>query len=258
MADKVAPLTFAESKSFNREYFSGANIKIYFGDILIDEVTSLEYTLTEQIAPIFGFQSYTWDKVARGNRYVQGSFSINFKEVGYLQTAINRLTSNLKGGQENQTSGYFDKKFWTDNKTKPLEVIMSQDKDKKIGSYYSMVKEMESAFWGEGETPDYAKARPETTYFYPVHELMDNKGSERMMRENGFNILVEFRDPTAENCSEYEFKNSTYTVQTIIGVQLQSKGKQITSQAQEVQEVYTFLARDIDGYMPAGSLSKLV
>lgn len=253
-ATEVAPLTFDNKKSYGKDYFSGANVKIFFGSILIDEITSLEYTLSENLAPIFGFQSHTWDRIARGTRYVQGSFAINFKEVGYLQTAIKRLTSDLKADMTDNSSGFADKEFWSKNKTKPLEVVMSQDKDAGIGSYYKMVDALESSFWGEGNVADQTKLRSKTTYFSPVYPGVNQKGNEIAMRENGFNILVEFNDPTQENCATYDDKYSTHTTQSIIGVQLQSVGKQIVSGTQEVQEVYSFMAKDLDGYMPGGSL----
>lgn len=70
-----------QSKKGYANYYSGTDIRIYFGDNWIDEIVEIEWTMQEQLAPIYGFASYTWDKVARGNRFVQGSFLLTSKKL---------------------------------------------------------------------------------------------------------------------------------------------------------------------------------
>ena len=83
-----------KSKRGYANYYSGTDIRIYFGDNWIDEIVEIEWTMQEQLAPIFGYASYTWDKVARGTGWFK-FFSINFKEAGYLQTVLNSLSSEM-------------------------------------------------------------------------------------------------------------------------------------------------------------------
>ncbi|MGN0357148.1 MAG: hypothetical protein ACI4E0_04930 [Blautia sp.] len=90
------------SSSTITNYYSGTDARIYFGDIWVDEIVEIEFGLQEQVAPIYGYGSYTWDVVARGNRVVVGQFAINFKEVGYLQTILNSLSSAMNTREEDK------------------------------------------------------------------------------------------------------------------------------------------------------------
>ena len=76
---------------FPEDYFSGADVYLYFGDIWAEEVISLEFVLSEQVLPIFGYASYTWDYVTRGARMVTGQFRIAFKDSGYLYSILDHI-----------------------------------------------------------------------------------------------------------------------------------------------------------------------
>lgn len=82
-----------ETKVYDYEYFSGSQCLVYIGDVLIDEVTGIEVQVQQQKTPIYGYASQLFDKVARGTVFVQGSFTINFKESGYLYTVLQRYRS---------------------------------------------------------------------------------------------------------------------------------------------------------------------
>ena len=75
---------------FPQEYFSGADVSIYLGDQFLDEVNSIQFTMIQNVRPIYGHSSYTWDDIAVGQRLVQGSFTINFKEPFYLERKVAR------------------------------------------------------------------------------------------------------------------------------------------------------------------------
>lgn len=83
--------TQAEHQHFPEEYFSGSDVSIYFGDTFVDEAMGLEFDLEERVAPIFGYNSYTFDAAARGQRIVQGSFTIAFKEAGYIHRIMDHI-----------------------------------------------------------------------------------------------------------------------------------------------------------------------
>ena len=89
---KYTPPSYsAEYQIFPEEYFSGADVSIYFGDVFVDDITSLSFVLTEMVQPIYGYASYVFDDVARGSRLVQGAFSIAFRESGYLYTILDHI-----------------------------------------------------------------------------------------------------------------------------------------------------------------------
>lgn len=75
---------------YDLEYFTGSTTFLYIGDVLIDEVVSLQYSIQQAKQPIFGYASQLFDTVAAGQVYVQGSFAINYKEQGYLWAVLRR------------------------------------------------------------------------------------------------------------------------------------------------------------------------
>jgi peptidoglycan hydrolase-like protein with peptidoglycan-binding domain len=80
-----------EYQLFPEEYFSAADVKIYFGDVWMDDITGLQFKLFEKVSPVHGYASKTWDYVMRGKRFVQGYFKIAFREAGYLYTLLDHL-----------------------------------------------------------------------------------------------------------------------------------------------------------------------
>lgn len=81
----------------NIEYFSGAQVSLYIGDIWVDEVTTLDYSVMQNRTPIYGYASTLYDDVTEGHVLVQGTFTINFKEAGYLWLILNRYRGHHGG-----------------------------------------------------------------------------------------------------------------------------------------------------------------
>lgn len=80
----------ANFQTYPYDYFCGTNAKVFFGDVWVDDIVSIQYTVNQGKEPIYGYASQTFDAVARGTVIVQGSFSISFKEMGYLNV-VQRL-----------------------------------------------------------------------------------------------------------------------------------------------------------------------
>jgi hypothetical protein len=233
-----------EFRRFGSEYFAGADIRIYFGDIWIDEITSLQFTLQEQVAPIFGYASYTWDKVARGSRYISGSFSINFKESYYLQQTLNRLTSTVK----TETASGFTEKQWKSGVD--IEALMESA---DTGNFDKIADDFEKSLWGAVKMDDYKKAMDKShqnSYFYPEFRKEDDaKGnpqydnnSQKVLTDSGFNIIISYGP-----MNEANGMNTPETTHTLVNVQLTGVSQVIGGDGNPVQEQYTFIAKDLDG-----------
>ena len=66
------------------DYYCGTNARVFFGDIWVDDIVTIQYNIKQDKEPIYGYASQTFDAVARGVILAQGSFTIAFKEMGYL------------------------------------------------------------------------------------------------------------------------------------------------------------------------------
>ena len=84
-------------QSYPYDYFSGTDAKIFFGDIWVDDIVTIQWNVSQSKTPFYGYASQLFDAVAKGQVIVQGSVTIAFKETGYLniiQTLLNRQKNN--------------------------------------------------------------------------------------------------------------------------------------------------------------------
>lgn len=169
----------------NKRYYSSVDAEIYFGDIFIDEVTSITWSIQQQAMPIYGYNSYTFDDIAVGARLVQGQFAVNFTKAGYL-----------KDLQE-------DSQF-----TKIARKLYGKDNEAK--SYF---------------TQDYRRRL------------------NMPMWDKGFDIVIGFGD---QEKNTNNLQNNMYQTYAILDCcQITGSMVQLDYNGEPIQEVYTFIARDI-------------
>lgn len=73
---KIAP---REENLFLEEYYCSTDTKIYMDDIEQTEIAYISYAMQEQLKPLYGYSSNTFDDVAIGNRIVTGIFKVPIK-----------------------------------------------------------------------------------------------------------------------------------------------------------------------------------
>jgi hypothetical protein len=74
----------ANYRTYPYDYFSGADCRVFYGDIWVDDIVTIQWNVNQSKTPIFGYASQNFDAVAKGQILVQGSIAVAFKEVGYL------------------------------------------------------------------------------------------------------------------------------------------------------------------------------
>lgn len=225
------PNISTEYRRFNSEYYSGADVRIYFRDIWIDEINNLQFTLQENVAPIFGYCSTTWDKVARGTRHVQGSFTINYKESYYLHSVIERLESKMKDddGDGSYESNGFDESSFKEDAT--IEHLLGSNGD----AFNSLADEFENSLWGASKNDTITRkreARKKDSFFYGNGPLKDA----------GFNILIAYGP-----LNQKDGRKVNETVHSLVGVQLTGVSQIIGLDGRPIEEQYQFIAKDLDG-----------
>lgn len=249
---------FDKSKeSVKKEYFSGANAHVYFGSVWIDQMASIEFQLQEQVAPIYGFHSYTFDRISRGNRIVQGSFTLSFTENGYLQTILDRVASEVGKYKEKGAVDAEDtlSKMSQYSTEQTIETILATGGDNTYKEYIDSLKQ---SFWGGGNDSSIVRqdgAKDSDTYFYAK-----KNGEENPLREQGFNILIDY-SPDAnyadfERCLKRINTNTSIlqTYRSIMGVHITGVSQPIMNNGQVLTQTYQFVARDLDGDITETSL----
>ncbi len=82
---------FSYKNEYSLDYFSGAQAHIYIGGILLDEVTSLQWSVQQSKVPVYGYASQFFNEMAKGSIIVQGQLSINFIEPNYLYSVLDAV-----------------------------------------------------------------------------------------------------------------------------------------------------------------------
>lgn len=258
---------------YDLDYFSGSQCQIFIGDVLVDEVTSLEYRTMQDKRPIYGYASQLWDDCAAGQVVVQGAFTINYKEQGYLWTVLRRYfeyessTVGLPGNNQITDSALLSKQRTLEVDSKGNVIPGAINNRPLVGSHGTRISRanIERLIQGEATTGErynfyhdlasYATtqvSKPRDKIFEDIMEVFEdqiwgvdstNQGLNSQIRRtddnafDGFDIYVVF--------GNYATLGANHTVQKIIDVRLTSQGKSIQIDGLPVQEQYTFLGQTV-------------
>jgi hypothetical protein len=85
-----------ENNLFLEEYYSSTDVRIFMDGIEQTEIAYINYSLQEQLKPIYGYASRTFDDVAIGNRIVTGMFKVPIKNPE-AQHSLKEVLDNEKG-----------------------------------------------------------------------------------------------------------------------------------------------------------------
>ncbi|MCX7610384.1 MAG: hypothetical protein N2043_02200 [Ignavibacterium sp.] len=244
---------------FPEDYFSGCDVSIYFGDTWVDDITGINFVINENVMPIYGYASYTYDQVARGSRIVQGQFRIAFKEAGYLHSILSHI-----GQLKQNAMPHFAYEF-NQEKSVPKFVAVAQMTIDEIIDYYKgngkydvqqfRLRQYEIEAWARNFTGD--NDHRDRTFFYHMYDYYSNyndktsKEPSAWLKANGFDIYITYgpmeaiRWANGGKFSNYNQDVNT-TVKVIRGVQLTSCSQVIDWSGEPIEEVYDFIAMDID------------
>jgi hypothetical protein len=227
----------AEYQRFKEEYYSGQDVRIYLGDIWVDEIVDLRFQLMENTAPIFGYASYTWDAVAKGNRQIQGTFRINFKESYYLHSILNQLDYKMSKSKDTTMGGkqVSLQNITADHLLSTIESVYSEAEFDKLATQF------EQSLWSQSapQMQSRTNSRGDQSFFAP-------EDSKANLAKNGFSILLTYGPYTQTYSPGNANEKVATTARSIVGVHLTGVSQVIDGSGQPVYEDYSFIARDID------------
>lgn len=132
-----------EENLFLEEYYSGTDTKVYLNNKQQSEISYISFSLNEQLKPIYGYASRTFDDMSVGNRIVTGIFKMPIKnpeEQDSYETVVepstleeintkNQLEENKKNNTEwiNNIDSNTNTSYTNDN------VFEYQNKLKQLG-----------------------------------------------------------------------------------------------------------------------------
>ena len=115
-----------------KRYYSVIDAEIYFQNEFVEDIADINWGISQNVVPLFGYNSYIYDEVARGSRLLHGTFSLNFISPNYLFD----LLANIQGTSITNLSSY-----------------LTHPKSVKAGEIYGSI---DSSLQGKREAPDHA------------------------------------------------------------------------------------------------------
>ena len=93
-----------EENLYREEYYSSTDTKIYMDDELQTEIGFIQYEIQEQLKPVYGYNSRTFDDVVIGNRIVTGTFTVPIKNKEKQEFSIEQNATYMGGSEINNDS----------------------------------------------------------------------------------------------------------------------------------------------------------
>ena len=267
---------------YNVEYFSGTQASIYIGDVWVDEITSFAYSVQQSRVPLYGYADELFRDVSKGQVIVQGQFTINFKEAGYLFLILDRYRQVLKGRESvmrgaaspflasdivNQVNierlingeiSVFERNkvlrdladlnaqsggqgpIYDDFRKKRNELGASFNQGTgataaaSLGGFASDARQQ----GGVGSAENLFEVFEDAVWQKPQEELDAETRRPDDTRLNPFDIYLTFGDFAGNN-------SANHTIQKLSEVHIIGSAKQLVPDGQPIQEVYTFIARNL-------------
>lgn len=108
---------------FVEEYFSGPDTRIFFDGEEMFEISSLSFTVQEQLKPIYGYASRTFDDVAVGSRIILGQFTVPLGN----KTGNNFVADDYEKGPS-APIGYVERPSWVED----IETFTANTRERAI------------------------------------------------------------------------------------------------------------------------------
>jgi hypothetical protein len=261
-ADPTAPGQIA----YNKQFFSGQNVYVflyphYLNKLVPIPVTQMSYGMSQQKSPIYGYASYTWDAVAKGQKIVQGEFSIVFSKPNFIGQLL---------GNGNQS----------DNPTRDEDGSVSPLIDNSKSLVVAQRDDLRADIWGAAtsrrETDNYLSdpsslvGSHQTAYPFG-RKPETGKPEADYCGHQPFDIIIAFgSNPAMKLVDNSKFSFDTWMTTTrdyvrmmsqtenemqdnwkpsdrlrIEHVELMNAGSVVDVSGQPLQETYSFIARDM-------------
>ena len=241
---------------FDTSYYNGLDVRVMLGDYVLSEVVGLSYELMENATPLFGYASYTYDRVVRGTRLIRGQFTINFKQAGYIVWLVNRYLTVASGGQLSGTrrlqasitglrKGESNLPAIRDDIRRAVQRRVKGQSDE----IEHVVNALRTHFWGET-----SPSGREDVPYAPIF----------MQSDVPLRLFIAYADPQLKDARGVFLQRPVDTVdgrpvvtstvtgraelfqaEELVGVQILGYSKAIDDSGRNLLEQYQFIARDI-------------
>lgn len=243
ITDQPAQQLRLNATSYEFDYFSGSQISVYIGDVLVDDIATIQYHVSQRKRPIYGYASQYFHKVASGQVLVEGTFSIPFKESDYLLLALARYSKfmtpvghgertekNNPVLRENIERIIQDDRVRTDDRFKLYRDLSALSDDK----FENIAENFEDILWAKDITHNADEfTTPNASHVSPE----DYDQYRRADQYPPFSIYILYGDVSNPAAN--------HTIKKIFNCHIIGQGQVIAVGGEPVLEQYSFIARNV-------------
>ena len=234
------------------DFYSGSQITVWFGDIMIDDISSIQWSRSQGKRPIYGYASQQFDAVAKGTVLVQGNFMVNFRQRGYLPAILFEIKDlyDVFHPKSSEEKSPFNSSQWpvtrdlislhlkngTFGPTTASEIKALGERE----DFFEAAKLYEKLIWGEEE---FSLVGDD---YQPTKSAADVYQSDIV--PDGFTILVTYGNSAWVEARTLNDQLQS-TTKTLNGVHIIGESQVIQVGGQPILEQYEFIARGSDEYI---------
>lgn len=97
------------STAYEHDYFSGSQIQVMIGDVLVDSAVHLDFRVSQERVPVYSYANQYYSFLADGKIIVTGQLTVAFKEAGYFLYSLRRFNELYTSGQWTTPRYFIDK-----------------------------------------------------------------------------------------------------------------------------------------------------
>lgn len=241
--------------TYPQEYFTGTQVRVYFGGIWVDDVATIQYQTNQSKTPLFGYNDHQFRSVAKGQFMVNGNFTLAFKETGYLRIIMDLIkndndgVSSLLNADANKSVGTFIRYLNTGlTPEEALDRSVREGRSQEFGGstaksdFEDIAEVLEDSIWGRTATtpPRYMKRIPRSDELDYNKYTSTTTSQPNDIDTEGFDLLISFGDYRAGN------EQAEHTMIAINEVHITGESLIVSPSADPVGITYTFFARGLN------------
>lgn len=220
--------------SYKYDYFSGANIGIYVRDILVASAVAVQFDLSQNKMPLYGYASDLWDGVAMGTVQCSGVLVVNFQYAQYVPTLIARVHNKSVSAADLSASNFAR---GIERSNMKMTGMVDQPIDPNTPLTSSQKSELRKIYW-----------RGDPSSSRSIHNALSNTNLSRPDEHSlPFDILVTYGDAFGNELRNQDGLPSPTlsAVRKLHQVQILGFGQQVSVGGEPVREHYAFICRQV-------------
>jgi hypothetical protein len=227
---------------YNIDWFSSSQVALYIGDVLIDEITSLNFVVQQNRRPLYGYADQYFRQMSKGQVIVQGQFTINFKEAGYLWLVLYNYQSKVisLGRQPFQV---FSQEVMQQNIEEVTDGKLKQSERTQVFSTLADVyaslggfSSTERAEGGIGKAENLFEIFENRVWRLSTEEALNLNRRADDVDLNPFDLYICYGDHTGDD-------RANHTIIKLADVYILGTSQQIEIDGMPIQESYSFVAK---------------